>query len=242
MPRTWTPEQKRVQSERMKKLYEEHPEHRRARSERMRKYCAEHPLTEEQLKVRSERMRKRHAEHPRTEEQLRAQSESLKRHYVEHPEIRRAISEGVRKSRAEHPLTRTKEQRRAQSEFMKKKNTEHPLVWTLEQRRAMSESMRKYRAKHPEESQRIMENARKYSRYSNTIIERETKAILESLKVDFKHQGKIRELSDRYHCWDFLIPSMKIAIEVDGCWFHRCPIHCPNSPRGDPEGEKRREC
>ncbi len=63
--------------------------------------------------------------------------------------------------------------------------------------------------------------------YSNTKPELAMKAWLESRGVEFRQQELLFD-----HIWDFVIPSLKLIIEVDGCYWHGCPIHCPNSVVG----------
>lgn len=210
-------------------------EQRKAHSEFMKKWNEEHPQTEEQQRTRSEKVRKYHVEHPWTEEQRRVISERNRKRWSD-SEQRRVQSEKMTRRNVEHPVVWTPEQKQAISEGVKRSYIEHP-----GRRRADSERKKKWHKEQPEESQRLMENARKHSRYSNTIIERKMKAILEGLKFDFKHQGRIVELSGRIHLWDFLVPSLKIAIEVDGCWWHGCSIHCPDSPYAGSKKEKKRD-
>lgn len=116
-------------------------------------------------------------------------------------------------------------------------------IWTDEQLRMRSRRMKRWCVEHPDKAQLTVERMQMCSRYWNTKPEQRMKIILEQLNIEFISQGKIRELvgRDKYHPFDFLIPSLKIAIEVDGCLWHRCSIHCPDSQFGDPEGEKRRD-
>jgi G:T-mismatch repair DNA endonuclease (very short patch repair protein) len=55
---------------------------------------------------------------------------------------------------------------------------------------------------------------------SDTKPERAVRAKLESLHVEFQAQAVID--GDPYHVWDFAIPSQRVLIEVDGCYWHGC--------------------
>lgn len=269
-PQVWTEERRRAQSERKKKWLAEHPQVRKAYSERMKKYHADHPWTEETRKRISEALRGRSRPdlrgktgpkrgfHPseetckllsarsrgnqsgcgnkgkrRTPEQ-RAALCVLQKERFRDSDLRERVSQGMRRYYDKHP-----EKLQERAERWRKWHAEHPQVWTEEQKKAHSERRKKYFAEHPEQLSVFINS----SPFSNTSIERKVRAILEQLSVSFVPQEKIVELSgrDKFHHFDFLIPSLKVAIEVDGCYWHRCPIHYPTSPFGDPEGEKRRD-
>ena len=55
---------------------------------------------------------------------------------------------------------------------------------------------------------------------------------LEALRKDgvsFRSTGHGKIL--RFHS-DFLVPSLKLAIFIDGCYWHACPRHYPDDPAG----------
>lgn len=47
--------------------------------------------------------------------------------------------------------------------------------------------------------------------------------------VRFMATGQGRNLE--FHA-DFLVPGLKIAIFIDGCYWHACPRHFPHDPAG----------
>lgn len=55
---------------------------------------------------------------------------------------------------------------------------------------------------------------------SGTRPERVVAERLESLGVEFEAQAIID--GDPYHVWDFAIPSSRLLVEVDGCYWHGC--------------------
>lgn len=60
--------------------------------------------------------------------------------------------------------------------------------------------------------------------YCNTKPELKMKELLNSLNIEYIHQKWIKGV-----LVDFYIPSKNLIIEVDGCYWHGCPIHCPDS-------------
>lgn len=56
-------------------------------------------------------------------------------------------------------------------------------------------------------------------RYKDTAPEKSVQRFLLKLGVKFEKHGRI---SGCYHQFDILIPSLKLAIEVDGCYWHGC--------------------
>jgi DNA mismatch endonuclease (patch repair protein) len=52
-------------------------------------------------------------------------------------------------------------------------------------------------------------------------------ATLKEARVSFHSTGAGRYLP--FHA-DFIIPSLKLAIYIDGCYWHACPRHFPDDP------------
>ena len=73
------------------------------------------------------------------------------------------------------------------------------------------------------------------SKYANTSIERRFKEILDLTDIKYKHQFDINNVLT---C-DFAIPSLKLIIECDGCYWHSCPKHHPKArTNNDKERDK----
>ena len=65
-------------------------------------------------------------------------------------------------------------------------------------------------------------------KFTDTKPELKVKAHLDSLGIVYEHPKRVSRFSV-----DFYIPSTNIIIEVDGCWWHCCPIHCPYPEKGE---------
>lgn len=77
-------------------------------------------------------------------------------------------------------------------------------------------------------------------RFSGTIIEKK-------IEVELKNRGFIRNKD--YYCnkdikgianVDFYLPEHKIVIECDGCYYHNCLIHFPESHKTTREADKQK--
>lgn len=73
------------------------------------------------------------------------------------------------------------------------------------------QKMRTYRLDHPN---RV---------YRNTSIERRMEGLLVLLGVEYQKQVALHNIA----CVDFYIPSKKLVIQCDGCYWHGCPEHKP---------------
>jgi len=54
----------------------------------------------------------------------------------------------------------------------------------------------------------------------DTSIEKKMKLILNSLEIQYEFQYPLD-----FYCVDFFIPSLKLIIQTDGCYWHGCPKH-----------------
>jgi DNA mismatch endonuclease (patch repair protein) len=63
---------------------------------------------------------------------------------------------------------------------------------------------------------------------NDTKPERAIQAWLSRNGVRFARQFRLRGIA---HAFDIAVPRLKTLIEVDGCYWHACPLHCPMSPR-----------
>lgn len=80
-------------------------------------------------------------------------------------------------------------------------------------RTASIQKMREYQVTHPNR------------KFKNTHIELKMKEILDKLGVNYICQHPLEKIA----IVDFYIPSKNLVIECDGCYYHGCPIHFPNS-------------
>lgn len=67
-------------------------------------------------------------------------------------------------------------------------------------------------------------------KFKDTGIELKVAAALDALKLTYITQYYIQDLL----AVDFFLPEYNVIIEADGCYFHACPIHCPNSFKWKP--------
>jgi len=67
--------------------------------------------------------------------------------------------------------------------------------------------------------------------HTSSKLEEKVIPVLDSMGIAYVHQFAIRNNSGRYACvFDFFIPIHKIAIEVNGTFFHSDPRFYPNGP------------
>lgn len=57
----------------------------------------------------------------------------------------------------------------------------------------------------------------------DTSIERKIQGFLRLLHIEFLTHNYMSEITHGYQC-DIIIPSTKIIIETDGCYWHGCPV------------------
>lgn len=60
-------------------------------------------------------------------------------------------------------------------------------------------------------------------KYRDTVPELVVKELLETKGIAYIAQKPMFGT-----LWDFVIPGAKVIIEVDGCYWHSCPVHHPN--------------
>lgn len=59
-------------------------------------------------------------------------------------------------------------------------------------------------------------------------LERKIWEFLTNHNVTFRANALLLDLHPKRY-WDLILPEYAIIIEIDGCYFHRCPIHSPSS-------------
>lgn len=73
----------------------------------------------------------------------------------------------------------------------------------------------------------IAARARQKFPFNNSMAECAVQSWLASFGVPYETHFIIDGIR---HAFDIAIPSYATLIEVDGCFWHRCPLHCPDSP------------
>lgn len=64
----------------------------------------------------------------------------------------------------------------------------------------------------------------------DTKPEKAVQRVLVELGIEFRKHARIPEVG--HHQFDMLINEYALAVEVDGCYWHACPQHCPDSEIG----------
>ena len=56
---------------------------------------------------------------------------------------------------------------------------------------------------------------------------------IEENQIDLRKEFWLPELLGNgiYHKFDVYIPHVRLLVEVDGCYWHACPAHCPDGRR-----------
>jgi hypothetical protein len=140
----YTEEQRKEQSNRIKKYFEDNPEAGKKNSEAVKKYYEDNPEARQQM---SEIKKQYHIDNP---EARKEQGKTLKAHY-ENPEAKKKNSEAVKKYYEDNP-----EARKQMSE-KSTKQWENP-----EARKQMSKIKKKYYEDNPEAIQKNRETLKKY--------------------------------------------------------------------------------
>lgn len=226
-----SPEWRKKNSESKKKRWSD-PEQRKAQSVRMKKFCADNPTARKDA-ASSLEVRKRISEAA-----VRAQSD---------PEYRKSQSEKEKKYIREHPGCRKRTLKQiakwkvAHKEFLA---TPEGIEYRKKHAAAISKWGKDRFEKDPESLWKFIRAGQHTPKWSDTKPELKMKAILEKLGVEYTHPDRISELKGRHkiHPWDFLIPSRKIAIEVDGCFWHGCQKCYPGSINPREDQELKRDC
>lgn len=145
-------------------------------------------------------------------ETITKRAESIRRHYQEHPEARAKLREnGLKLARSPYHHRRV------------------PGEYTLpqESRDKISRTLKKLYREQPEIKMTAcasLERGRLKMRSAKTQTEPERKigGLLKSLDV-----GAIPQYGLNGFVVDFALPEQKLAVLVDGCYWHCCPIHFP---------------
>lgn len=74
--------------------------------------------------------------------------------------------------------------------------------------------------------------------WQNTAPELQIADLLQSKNLAFEPQFRLPGIN---HAFDLAIPTLRLLIEVDGCYWHACPIHCPNEDKGTLQLERSRK-
>jgi DNA mismatch endonuclease (patch repair protein) len=85
--------------------------------------------------------------------------------------------------------------------------------WTAERRQEAREFMLSKR----------VDGRLPHLKYADTKPELAMKTLLDARGVEYQQQVRMFGI-----LWDFVIASERAIIEVDGCYWHSCPIHHPN--------------
>ena len=190
-------------------FYDKSPEHRRNIGGGVHQFHVEHP------DAASEKMT------PAVRQQI---SETVTKHHNE-PAYKKQQSDTMTEYCAEHPDFRKKKPGQVEKQKASlARYLESPEG--LAQRREHSESMaelgRQRYLDDPESFQSFIEAGQACVVWRDTKPELAMAAILTSLGLEVEPQGRIPELNKphRHHKWDFIIRDLKIAVEVDGCYWH----------------------
>jgi DNA mismatch endonuclease (patch repair protein) len=86
---------------------------------------------------------------------------------------------------------------------------------------------------HSEESKEKIREARARQKipFKDSELELDIQDQLIKQGIQFETHKVIKDLLPelyKHHQWDIVIESLKVLIEVQGCYWHACPIHYPN--------------
>lgn len=95
-----------------------------------------------------------------------------------------------------------------------------------------NERIATWHRKHREESLSGAAHARTESRWFDTKPEQIVAGVLESMGLEYRKQLRMGELGvpASQHAWDFVLGDVKVLVEVDGCYWHGCTLHCKPRP------------
>lgn len=174
----------------------------------------------------------------KTEAQKRHQSRVLKKRFQtpEGEKTRKQISEaskrlmqtGYRQQAAEHlrQLNRSEKRRKQLSKETTKR-------W--EEDGDLRAAVMDWHADHPKESKRLAAQARSHIRKVSKIHKK-----IKSALVEEGIQGFITEYEIGFYAIDEANPDLKIAVEVDGCYWHSCPLCGLEGPLENKDLDKRK--
>ena len=138
-------------------------------------------------------------------------SESHKQYCVEHPGCRDRTSESVEKQKAT---------------LKAGLNTPEGIAWRKERSRIATEIGKRRYEENPASFESFIDAGSKACKWNDTVPEQKFAAILDGMGLEYIPQYRVKGLGGRYdgsHRWDFMIPSLKTLVEVDGCFWHLCP-------------------
>lgn len=94
----------------------------------------------------------------------------------------------------------------------------------LELKALCSKSMKGRKLSRATRDKLVVARSKKIIPFVDSRPEKAVAAFLASVGIRFKKHGLVK---DSHHQFDLLIPVKKLAIEVDGCWWHGCKKCCP---------------
>jgi G:T-mismatch repair DNA endonuclease (very short patch repair protein) len=110
-------------------------------------------------------------------------------------------------------------------------------AFTLDHRRAISRALMGRKASSEHRERLCAARARQRQPFNGSVPEILTRKFLISRGVTFQCQASVPGVP--FHRFDIVVPSRKLAIEVDGCYWHGCPTCTPN-PSAAPQFERDR--
>lgn len=106
--------------------------------------------------------------------------------------------------------------------------------------------------KHSVESKRKNSESKKLVRWrqvlpvKDTLIERKIQDLLTILHIPYRKHFPVYYPRMGYHQVDIMLTDEhgdpKVAIECDGCYWHGCPLHCPNQTKSQVRDRVIDEC
>ncbi len=87
------------------------------------------------------------------------------------------------------------------------------------------DNIRKSLNKSETKSKKLKTRAKLKFPFTDTSIELKVKEMLDKLNIKYEHPYIFK---DSLSC-DFAIPTLKLIIECDGCYWHSCPKHHPKA-------------
>jgi DNA mismatch endonuclease Vsr len=124
-----------------------------------------------------------------------------------------------------------------------------------ESRRHISEGVKKYHAAHPgsQKGRDVSEKTKQKHRlhrsklvmpFKDTKIEVVVQDYLSSIGMKFTKHIILKNVSPiqyLYHQYDIVIKELKIIVEVNGCYYHKCPQNCMTHYHPNIEKSHRRD-
>jgi DNA mismatch endonuclease (patch repair protein) len=185
-------------------------------------YLAKHPGAP----VMSERNKARKAKTP---SQREAQSQKLKARFqtAEGDATRRQIADSSRRMQASESGQRCKDHLRKMNSDPAVKAQRRADTKARWESGALREAVEGWHREHRDESLSSALQARRYIQRKRTGLHLKFKALMESNGL----HGFVTEYEVGYHAVDETRPDLKIAVEIDGCYWHSCPQCGLTGPR-----------